>query len=254
MSAQPLLVALTSTASNNEISPSELGQVAAALQRQGDEDLRKSWTHAHATVQACPDPNRIPFGYSKITIEDQIDAPGALGYHSDANGQPYSVVQFDGQWPLTASHEFCEMACDPWGQRMYRAPSPDPAADPSQVVQILLELCDPCEGAQYAYRINGVTVSDFITHQYGNGKVGPYSHTNSISAPRQVLPDGYISWVEPDGVTWKQLTNFGAPSVRTLGNSSGRFGLALREWIDSLTRAYKAEVEAAKTAEPGNAS
>lgn len=240
----PRLIALTSTVSNNEISHSQLSDVAGALQRQATEDLLAAWTHVPISVLAVADPNKIPHGYNRIEVRDDIQEPGAAGYHTDLNGQPYALVQFDSGWALTASHEFVEMAMDPLGGSLYRAPSPDPALAHvpkyKKVVRILNELADPCEGSQYSYPINGIQMSDFITHNYGNGTHGPFSHTGAIKYARQVLPDGYISWEELDG-TWKQLTNWNGPQVHVLGKrTEADKGLSLREWVDQHTRIRKA--------------
>jgi hypothetical protein len=234
-------IALTSEVSSNEISASELEQVAFALQEQAADGLARAW-HYHATVQSFSDPHKVPVGFWPIKVQQSLDEPGAAGYHTDENGQPYSLVMYeagDGGWPLTASHEFCEMLGDPYGNHLYRAPSPDPGAHGPRGgvhwVRILLELCDPCEDVSQGYRIGGVLVSDFITHAFGNGRTGPYDVMGHIQHARQILPNGYISWVEDDG-TWKQLTNFEGEGqkVLTLGKATDRpSSQSLREWVDA---------------------
>jgi hypothetical protein len=243
----PTLVALTSKMSSGEISPSELAQVAGALQRQANEELRRAWTHAQTTIVACPDPRQIPHGYAPIIVQGELDEPGAAGYHTDENGQPYALVQYDPEpdsgWTLTCSHEYVEMALDPLGSTLYRAPSPDPSVrhgrgHKSHVVQVLLELGDPVEAAEYAYKIDGVTVSDFILHPYGNGSKGEkFDHLGALRGPRTIMPGGYVSWVEPDG-EWRQLTWFGGdgPTVNVLGRRTAEHrGESLREWVDART-------------------
>jgi hypothetical protein len=227
----PLLIALVSRVTTNEVSPSELAQVAGALQRQGLENLLPAWSHALAVVQPCPDPHRVPFGYWPIYVDGDIGEPGAAGYHTDFQGEPYSLVQLADDWPFTASHEFLEMATDPFGMRLYRAPTPDLTV-PSHPVQILLELGDPVEA--YSYSLNGVQLSDFILHQYGNGRSGPYDFLGVLDHAREVADGGYISWREPDG-EWKQITNFGGPEVISLGQKPAADTRSYREWVSAVS-------------------
>jgi hypothetical protein len=61
-----------------------------------------------------------------------------------------------------------------------------------------VEACDPCEANNYGYQIQGTLVSDFITpHFYDSVETpgSPYSFTGAIKRPRQILPGGYISFV-----------------------------------------------------------
>lgn len=247
MTQIPTLVALTSKMSSSEISPSELSQVAGALQRQANEDLKRAWTHTNTTIVAVSDPRKLPHGYAPIVVQGELDEPGAAGYHTDRNGQPYSLVQYDPDpdsgWTLTCSHEYVEMALDPLGSTLYRAPSPDPSVPhgrghKSRIVQILLELGDPVEAAAYAYEIDGVTVSNFTLHPYGNGSKGEkFDHMGVLPGPRTLMPGGYLSWQEPDG-EWRQLTWFDGdtPAIRVLGRrAQADKGTSLREWIDART-------------------
>jgi hypothetical protein len=125
------------------------------------------------------------------------------------------------------------MACDPFGSRLYLAPTPEAnlGGTDRHWVRILLELCDPCEA--YEYRIDDVRVSDFILHQYGNGITGPYDILGKVHRAREVLDGGFISWVEPDG-TWKQIINFyGSPEVVTLGKPDPDDKRSPREWVEA---------------------
>jgi hypothetical protein len=64
-----------------------------------------------------------------------------------------------------------------------------------------VEACDPCEDNSYAYTINGVRVSHFITPHFYDPLVTSgtrYSLTGAIKGPRQILPGGYISWVNTE--------------------------------------------------------
>jgi hypothetical protein len=62
-----------------------------------------------------------------------------------------------------------------------------------------------------------------------------YSFNNAITAPRQVLKGGYLSWHEPISDHWFQQSFFGAkPVTRDLGQLD-RKNRSLREMIDELT-------------------
>src|SRR5262249_39141294 len=102
--------------------------------------------------------------------------------------------------------------------------------------QYLVEACDPCEANQYAYSINGISVSDFITPHYYDPVATSavrYSFCGHITAPRQMLPGGYISFVDPQADEVKQILWLGAtPVERTLGRANG---LSLRAFVDGKT-------------------
>src|SRR4051812_14500891 len=101
----------------------EVVVVAAALNKQAVRDFGPIWD-VDATVDAFARLDDMPVGYWPIVIRDDIDASGAAGYHSDDNGQPFSLVQADTNWSLTASHELMEMLGDPFGNRLVAGPSP----------------------------------------------------------------------------------------------------------------------------------
>jgi hypothetical protein len=130
------------------------------------------------------------------------------------------------------------MLVDPTGDKLYAAPSPDPA-DGRKQVQILDEVCDPCEDTSFAIAVDGASLSDFITPNYGNGTSGPYDVADKLTAPREVAINGYISWIDEQQQVWKQATNFAGQGfqVRVLGpvDRPQAEGLSLREWVDRQT-------------------
>ena len=98
------------------VSFADVSSVAAALQKQATRDFSPLW-QVNATVSAFDALESVPVDYWPVIIRDDIDQPGAAGYHTDSNGQPFSLVQADDQWQLTASHETLEMLADPFGNR-----------------------------------------------------------------------------------------------------------------------------------------
>jgi hypothetical protein len=208
-------VALVSQIDKSKLSFSDLSTVAAALRQQAMNDFGPVWN-----IDAAVDPyelDQVPADYWPVVIVDQLP-PGEGGVHEDENGQPISFVAFQSDWNIAASHETLEMLADPFGRRMVSGPSlmPDQGR-----VNYLLEVCDPCEGPDFSYTIDGVTVSDFITpdfHAEQDTDGAQYSFTGSITSPRQILNAGYISWQDPGTGHWFQAFNHrGEMSFKDLG-------------------------------------
>lgn len=219
-------VGLIST--SKKISADQLSLVAAALSKQMLRDVSPLWNF-NATVSAFPS-GKVPVGYYKMTVADNIHEPGAAGYHTDDTHQPYSLIQYDTDWSVTCSHELIEMIGDPWGNRLY------PGVINNKRVQVLQELCDPCEA--FSYAIDGVSVSDFLLPAYYDAAVVSgkhYSFLNKLTKPYVVADGGYISWLDPSNNHWYQETNFGQIVVSDLGlNSELIKGFkSLREAVDA---------------------
>ena len=216
---------------------SKLGRVSAALQKQAIRDLGPVWD-INSTVDAFATLEDVPVGYWPIIIRDDINTPGAAGVHEDKSGQPFALVQAADGWSLTASHELIEMLVDPFGNRLTAGQSPKPGQGR---VEFLVEPCDPSEATQFAYSINGVSVSDFYTPKYFSTVANPsdqYSHTGAIKAPRQVLRGGYLSWHDPVSDHWFQQTFFDGskPKFRDLGKFTMKAGKSLRRQIYDVTQ------------------
>ena len=200
----------------------EVAVVAAALQRQVLEHFSEHW-NIGAIVNAYRQLEEVPIHYWPVIIVDHIE--GAAGIHHDDRGQPFALVTFGPSWSLAASHECLEMLVDPSGNTLRVGPVPTiegvaPSAS-SWDVEFLVEICDPCEDARYAYHIDGILVSEFYTREYFAPRAvsgTQYSFNYVITAPRKVLPGGYLSWRDPVSGGWQQIdaTN-GAPRFIDLG-------------------------------------
>ena len=106
-------------------------------------------------------------------------------------------------------------------------------------VSFLVEVCDPSEAADFAYSVNGILVSDFYTPNYFGPVTAPgvrYSYTGALTAPRQVLRGGYLSWKDSVSGHWWQETWFegGQPAFRDIGPADAKAG-SIRAFIDRLT-------------------
>jgi hypothetical protein len=104
--------------------------------------------------------------------------------------------------------------------------------------EYLVEACDPCQASQYAYAINGIMVSDFITPRFYDPvatAAARYSFGGNIQRPRQLLPGGYISFINPQLQEVQQILWLdGAPELKTLGPAGGA---SLRAFVDGKTMA-----------------
>jgi len=137
---------------------------------------------------------------------------------------------------LTASHEMLEMSADPFGNRLIQSRSVK--LDQGRV-EYLVEVCDPSEGAEFGYHVNGVLVADFYTPHFFDpvkNSAVRYSFSGAISEPRQVLRGGYLSWHNPPTNTWwQQLWLSGSKATfKDLGILDASKE-SLRSRIDSLT-------------------
>ena len=219
----------------------ELSFVAAALQKQVLRDLSPFWG-VSATVDAFPSLNLVPVDYWPLIVVDFVSGLGT-GFHLDSRGQPYAIVEHTQSWSLTASHELLEMLCDPWGQRVAGVPSPIGAQGE---VGVLVEVCDPCQLAPFAYVINGVLVSDFVTPRFYEPLAAAgarYSFTGAVEAPLDILPGGYLAWWDPDSdhiflEQWfeaePQFVDLGLASAVTPTGSV----TSMRETVDLRTRKF----------------
>jgi hypothetical protein len=227
---------LALVADTKKITPSQLTKVAAALQKQATRDFGPIWD-IDASVSGFAKLEDVPSDYWPIIVRDDIKTPGAAGVHEDKNGQPFALVQFSDEWSLTASHETLEMLGDPFGNRLVAGGSPKKGQGR---VNFLVEVCDPSEDRQFAYTVNGVTVSDFYTPHFFDPIDAPsvrYSYSGAVTKPRTVLQGGYLSWVVPKTNEWFQVVWFDTaePVFRSLGVLSGKITGSLRATIDRLT-------------------
>lgn len=218
----------------NQITPSDLSRVCAALQKQVTRDFSPIWEMS-ATVDAFVKLEDVPVGYWPIIVMDDINVSGAAGVHEDKNAQPFALVTYGEDWALTASHECLEMLADPSGNRLSASSSIKPGQNK---VNYLVEVCDPSEDVANAYTVNGLSVSDFYTPHYFDPTTAGgvrYSYTGSITEPRQVLPGGYLSWTDPATDEWWQCRYFTSKQEIVSLGSPKRDGRSLRSMIDELT-------------------
>jgi hypothetical protein len=197
-----------------EIDPRLVQEAAAALNIQVLDDLAQYWD-VKATVRYLPDPMVIPAEVWPVYLVGEL--PEKLwGVHLDKKQKPYALVETvsgSNDWTIEASHEIIEMLVDPSGNRLRTSfaieITPDKKIrDTSGQFNYLVEACDPCQGSRYAYSVQGIAVSDFITPHFYDPELTSgtrYSFGDHIPEPRRVLPGGYISFVDPQIEQWQQI-------------------------------------------------
>ena len=218
--------------------------MAHALDIQARRDLAPIWD-LDATVEAVADPAQIQPGMLPIFVVDHT--PNAVGgLHTDDDGRPFAIVLVSRDWGLAASHECIEMLVDPTGNRMTEGLAlqviDGAAQDAAERVRYLVEACDPMEDPDHAYTIDGVVVSDFYTPRYFDDAAQPgvsYSFNGSVTRPREVKRNGYLSWLHPGLKRMQQLRWFDhRPIIRDLpdhAQATTQDGLSHRQFVDRHT-------------------
>lgn len=223
----------------------DLARVSAALQKQVTDDFGPVW-NVQATVDPFARVTEIPLGYWPVVIRDDIGLNIAGAHTADAQDKPFALVTFrEDDWPTTVSHEVLEMLADPWGKEYLTGPSLMPGQG---TVEYLVEVCDPCQAAEFGYSVNGIVLADFVLPSYykafGSGR---YSFAGHVQAPREVLPGGYVSWRDPVTSMWTQfIVDDTSSEFHDLGVDPAPPGIQLRGFIDRSSAAYLAQRAAEK--------
>jgi hypothetical protein len=213
---------------------------AAAINVQVTRDLPQFWP-IKASVAYLADPSLVAPGMWPVTIVHGL-APEEGGCHVGAHNQPFAkVINTRGgdEWTLDASHEICEMLIDPFGNTLQPSPplgvEAETLRDLDGAVEYLVEACEPCASAAAGYEIDGVMVSDFISPSYFDKAATAgvrYSFAGSICQPRQVLPGGRLSWIDPKSDEVRQAARLEPSAPPTLRNLGLPTGGSLRAFVD----------------------
>lgn len=138
-------------------------------------------------------------------LDDSTQA-NALAFHDlTDNGWPIAkifaktILADNSSISVGASHEFLEMAVDPWLNMAFQDNTGKMWAG---------EIADPCEDDQYAYKIGNVLVSDFATPAWfghSNTPTGsPMDLKGHVTQPFSILTGGYAQWFDPSA-GWQQV-------------------------------------------------
>lgn len=134
-----------------------------------------------------------------IEIVDDLDQPGALGYHTDVAGVEYGRVLAQGAaTSITLSHEALELLCDPtcdqWRAR-------------GDGTMVALEVCDPVEGDSYGVvttvlgEDRTVTLSNYVLPAWFNpaARNVAVDRMHTAPGPGTMTPGGYMVILDSDG-------------------------------------------------------
>jgi len=193
------------------LSDDEVRAAIPALQTQVSRDFGPAWgvDAELAFVTADMEPAA---GSWWLVVLDNSDQAGALGYHDlTKEGLPLGKVfaatdiAYKHKWTHTLSHELLEMLADADINLTVFVQS-----DPRHGVLYSREVCDACQGEQYAYEIDGVVVSDFVYpawfESFWAQDATQFDHKKEIHRPFELLPGGYISIFDMgSGTGWQQL-------------------------------------------------
>jgi hypothetical protein len=253
----PLAYHIAIVALTRDISTRSLLQVTAAMQKQVSRDFAPIWGLS-ATVDAFTDLHAVPNDYFRVALfgdvgelTDEIsaalgeesaqrvlaafDGQQATGMHLDAvTRQPFALVAATDAWTITLSHEVLEMLADPWGNHLIAAAHP---TRPRERVRYLIEICDPCLSSWYP--VNGVPMADFYTPHYFDPVQAQsirYSFTGSLTFPKEILPGGYLTFVDPRDSTLYQVYADGEPVVLASLSEYAHTAAPLRTLVDQNPR------------------
>jgi len=205
------------------VTQAQITQALPAMQKQVSNDFCAAWG-IDATLKLYTKSQRIPAAAWLLAVFDDADQAGALGYHDLTEaGLPLgkvfarTTINDGGLWTVTFSHELLEMLADPNINLC--------AFDEANRRLYAYEVCDAVEADKLGYKIDGVTVSDFVlpgwfepTHIKKGEK---FAWKSKVTGPFQLLAGGYISYFDLDGGGWQQLTaRTGSSDARRMSAAS----------------------------------
>lgn len=227
---------------STKITDLEANNVVQALQIQLDRDFVKVWG-VTAKLHFVPHGAKPQPGHWWLSLLDNSDQAGALGYHDlTPEGLPIgksfvgSDIQYGLAWSVTTSHELLEMLIDPYVNLTVFAQTGDTAG-----TLYSYEVADACEDDKFAYDINGVKVSDFVTPAWFESwrvtNSTKFDFMGHITAPFQLLPGGYIGKFDvSSGGGWSQETAETVPTLKSrapVGCRRERRTVAQDKWMIS---------------------
>lgn len=179
------------------VTDDEIKGYLPAFDEQWNSDLKPVWGLENAKFSFVPKGSPPEPGSWWVVFLDDSDQATALAYHDLTDeGQPIakvfvkSIKADSSSLSVGATHEICEMAVDPWLNSAYQD---------QQGTFWAGEVCDPVEDDQYAYKIDGVLVTDFVTpswfaHKYAGGDFDKGRQVKSIY---EILAGGYAQKFDP---------------------------------------------------------
>lgn len=255
MTTQPSTISISIINASTVIQDSEIPAVVSALQQQVTNDFGPAWG-VNAKLTIVPSGSQPVPGSWWLTILDDSDQAGALGYHDlTPDGLPIGKVfagtdlKYGTAWSVTASHELLEMLADPNINLTVLVQQDSQTAG----TLYAYEVCDACEDDSLGYHIGNVLVSDFVLptwfETFRAAGSTQFDHLQKISKPLELLKGGYIGeFIINSGSGWQQATVEKKP-METLnrgnvGSRRERRATPRSQWI--LSRPHKEITERAR--------
>lgn len=221
------------------VSNNDVDTMCKAIQTQLNLHVLPAWNMKAGSVKFYPDKTKVPGWAWVVSILDDANVAGALGYHAEDNDvidafifcKPVldsgGVVLYDSNNPQNVSvssvlsHEVCEMVGDRFAGFWSDGPQIT-AQDGYTYSEYALELCDPVEGDSYSVLVNvngtnvPVSLSNFVFPSWFNPEAKtpqnlPFDYLNKLTAPFTMTKGGYLI-------------------VRQSGNTTQVFGERMKEW------------------------
>jgi len=226
------------------VADDDVRPVVDALQKQVTSDFFPAWG-VNAQLNFVTTGSTPPANTWWLTILDDTDQAGALGYHDlTPDGLPIGKafagtdLKYGTQWSVTASHELLEMLADP---NINLTVFVQDASTTGTLYAY--EVCDACEDDRFGYQINSILVSDFVYPAWfenfrAQGST-QFDRMNQIQDPLQLLAGGYIGVFNvTDGTGWQQQTAERTPmNLRHrghVGSRRERRTILRDQWVTSL--------------------
>lgn len=191
---------------STQVTDDEAKKIAHACNVQISRDAAPAWEKTRVVVEYHNGRDlesvqkAVPAGSWVLILLDQPDSAGVLGWHwTDDTDRVYSEVftapcfqagstALDGTYAVSSvvSHEVLETFGDPFCNGW---------SDSGRGFLLAQELCDPVEAD--GYKIDGVTVSNFVLPEYFDPTVSAgekFDWLNRLTQPFSMSPGGY--WVQ----------------------------------------------------------
>lgn len=194
------------------VTDADVRRWTAACARQIREHVAPAYGLKPVRVSFLSAASHAPAGAWVITVLDDADQAGDLGWHTeDASGRIYGRVfagpcqEYGIEVSTTLSHEVVETFCDPDVDRWI---------DTGRGYSVAYEACDPVEGN--SYEIDGVAVSDFVYPSWyrTDEPLSPpiiLDRCHTVTEALTLAPGGYVVRRWPDG---SEDQEFGAAANR----------------------------------------
>lgn len=193
---------------SSKISNTDVKSMIIAVQEQLKFDVAPAYEKDYWFIIFYADQKSMSPRAYPIVIVDNDSTPGALGFHSEQNGQPYGkimvdpilqaggVALYDANNPqnytvsATFSHEVIETFVDPYVNVWVDGPQI------SQGSCYAMEAGDPVENNSYKNTAAGVpvSVSNFVLPAYfdSQGKNEKFDYLGVLTAPFTLASGGYM--------------------------------------------------------------